>query len=343
MNSWDEIRKVATAFSKRWRNAFEEKSQAVSINGEFHIPCYDHNGNIVRYVSEAGTTSASYTYDPYGTVVEAEGPLADVFSFGFSTKYHDRETGLVAYQQRFYHPPNGRWLNRDPIEERGGVNLYAFCENNPIYEIDSLGENLFDIHARRIRDFLQMGNEEMAAGEAFLLYQEIAMGGTILEPLAAQLLNYWLKGSGRTYTIPSQHVKRAMLYDRPEGNSPKKQLTDRLCAATAMNAGSLSGYRIDLTATEGTYYHAFGSFTIFFSGTYKCRKGEFKFTGNWDFEDTYDWHNGLSANVLGTEIEDSWANLVKEYKGANDFDEKGSWNGTINVKCSSSGKEGGRR
>ena len=140
MKSWNEVRKTATAFSKRWWNAYDEKSQAVSINGEFHIPCYDHNGNIVRYVSEAGTTSASYTYDPYGTVVEAEGPLADVLSFGFSTKYHDRETALVSYLVRFYNPPYGRWLNRDPIGEEGGANLYAFCGNNGVSRFDAFGK-----------------------------------------------------------------------------------------------------------------------------------------------------------------------------------------------------------
>ena len=32
-----------------------------------------------------------------------------------------------------------RWLNRDPIEEDGGLNLYRFCNNNGIYQIDSLG------------------------------------------------------------------------------------------------------------------------------------------------------------------------------------------------------------
>ena len=37
--------------------------------------------------------------------------------------------GLVAYQLRAYDPLDGRWLNRDPIEELGGGNLYAFCEN----------------------------------------------------------------------------------------------------------------------------------------------------------------------------------------------------------------------
>lgn len=32
-----------------------------------------------------------------------------------------------------------RWLNRDPIEEDGGVNLYVICENNPVDAYDELG------------------------------------------------------------------------------------------------------------------------------------------------------------------------------------------------------------
>lgn len=32
-----------------------------------------------------------------------------------------------------------RWLNRDPIEEEGGLNLYAQCRNNPIGQFDVFG------------------------------------------------------------------------------------------------------------------------------------------------------------------------------------------------------------
>lgn len=112
---------------------------AVSIDGVFYIPCYDHNGNIILYVSELGIVAAQYTYDPYGNVTEQSGNLATQFSFGFSTKYHDRETGMVGYQRRFYRPDLGRWLNRDPIEERGGENLYLFCRNNGISLFDIMG------------------------------------------------------------------------------------------------------------------------------------------------------------------------------------------------------------
>ena len=112
---------------------------AVSMDGVFYIPCYDHNGNIVRYVSDTGGIVAQYIYDPYGNVVESCGSLADAFSFGFSTKYHDRETGMVGYQRRFYRPDLGRWLNRDPITEQGGENIYVFCLNKPIVVFDTDG------------------------------------------------------------------------------------------------------------------------------------------------------------------------------------------------------------
>ena len=33
----------------------------------------------------------------------------------------------------------GRWINRDPIGEQGGVHLYGFVQNRPIRMIDALG------------------------------------------------------------------------------------------------------------------------------------------------------------------------------------------------------------
>ena len=118
---------------------------AVSINGIFSIPCYDHNGNIVAYISETGDIEALYVYDAYGNTIEKSGEKADAHSFGFSTKYHDREVGLIGYQKRFYCPDLGRWLNRDPIEEEGGENLYAFCVNNPIFRFDLDGRSVLPI------------------------------------------------------------------------------------------------------------------------------------------------------------------------------------------------------
>jgi hypothetical protein len=43
------------------------------------------------------------------------------------------------YGYRYYNPQLGRWINRDPIEERGGVSLYAQLANDLINDIDYLG------------------------------------------------------------------------------------------------------------------------------------------------------------------------------------------------------------
>jgi RHS repeat-associated protein len=120
---------------------------AVSLNGAFCVPYYDCNGNIMGYVDEFGSIAARYVYDPFGNSLTSGGigssfngyDFIDYLNFGFSTKYHDREVGLVAYQLRSYSPRLGRWLNRDPIEEEGGVNLYGFVDNGAIYKFDVFG------------------------------------------------------------------------------------------------------------------------------------------------------------------------------------------------------------
>jgi len=65
--------------------------------------------------------------------------MARVNPFRFSTKYQDEETGWLYYGYRYYDASTGRWLSRDPIEERGGLNLMSFVRNRPILEYDYLG------------------------------------------------------------------------------------------------------------------------------------------------------------------------------------------------------------
>ncbi len=48
-------------------------------------------------------------------------------------------SGMFYYGYRYYSPGMGRWLNRDPIGERGGLNLYGFVGNDPVNRWDYLG------------------------------------------------------------------------------------------------------------------------------------------------------------------------------------------------------------
>ncbi|MEZ5329020.1 MAG: RHS repeat-associated core domain-containing protein [Verrucomicrobiales bacterium] len=56
-----------------------------------------------------------------------------------STKFRDEESGLLYYGFRFYNSTVGRWISRDPVAERGGLNLYGFVNNQPTVQIDVLG------------------------------------------------------------------------------------------------------------------------------------------------------------------------------------------------------------
>ena len=111
-------------------------------NGTIYVPHRDANGNIVRYADTIGNVVAEYTYGAFGNTLFATGALADVFNFRYSTKYYDPETGLYYYGYRFYSPVLMRWLNRDPIGEQGGENLYVFCANNPCSYFDPYGEKI---------------------------------------------------------------------------------------------------------------------------------------------------------------------------------------------------------
>jgi hypothetical protein len=47
--------------------------------------------------------------------------------------------GVTYYTYRWYDPVTGRWPSRDPIQERGGLNLYAFVGNDGVNAWDLLG------------------------------------------------------------------------------------------------------------------------------------------------------------------------------------------------------------
>lgn len=43
------------------------------------------------------------------------------------------------FRARYYHPGLQRFLAEDPIEFKGGINLYGYVGNNPINFIDPMG------------------------------------------------------------------------------------------------------------------------------------------------------------------------------------------------------------
>lgn len=111
-------------------------------NGVVTYAVPDVFGNIVGYLNSSGVFHLAVEYSPYGRVLSSAGSVAS-HPIGYSGQYTDWETGLVYYGHRYYSPKHGRFINRDPIEEAGGLNLYAFCQNRPTGGWDTLGFGFF--------------------------------------------------------------------------------------------------------------------------------------------------------------------------------------------------------
>ena len=97
----------------------------------------DGAGNITALMDAQQNIVGRYLYSPFGKILGQWGTMANANTMRFSSKpFH---ANLYDFGYRSYAPEYNRFLNQDPIQEAGGLNLYAFAANNPIYWIDPFG------------------------------------------------------------------------------------------------------------------------------------------------------------------------------------------------------------
>jgi len=109
----------------------------VRIGGTNYYYTRDHLGSIRELTGTNELVQARYDYDPYGQQTQLSGTIAA--DFGFTDLYYHQQSGLLLAAYREYSPVLGRWISRDPIGEKGGINLYGYVRNSPIGRIDRLG------------------------------------------------------------------------------------------------------------------------------------------------------------------------------------------------------------
>ena len=92
-----------------------------------------------------------YVYDAWGNcTIEAAGAnnieIMEINPFRYRGYYWDKELNLYYLQTRYYDPQTGRFINADGIEYAleqykniNALNLYSYCNNNPIMGIDPEG------------------------------------------------------------------------------------------------------------------------------------------------------------------------------------------------------------
>ena len=123
----------------------------VLYNGGKYIYRKDAQGNVVALLNADGEVAVRYEYDAWGNNVVTDKDGNPVTSgigvlnpFRYRSYYYDTETELYYLQTRYYDPELGRFISQDSIEYAApetinGLNLYAYCANNPVMNIDPTG------------------------------------------------------------------------------------------------------------------------------------------------------------------------------------------------------------
>jgi RHS repeat-associated protein len=146
----------------------------------------------VRDVIDAttGTAVAALDYGPYGNPIRTWGTVTPLYQYA-GLAYH-ANSGLMLATYRALDGATGRWLNRDPIRERGGANLYGYVGGNPVSRVDPSGKVWW------IPIYLCAANpvcaEAAIAGGLFVASFFVPQAGQMLEAMPAGGIATEVKG-----------------------------------------------------------------------------------------------------------------------------------------------------
>jgi RHS repeat-associated protein len=110
-----------------------------NANNQNYFYDFDAIGSTVGLTGTAGTNLNRYSYRPFGEDFYETETVANNFEYVGQWGVTEEKSGLDFMRARFYDSKAGRFTSMDPIGIVGGLNLYAYTENNPVTRIDPLG------------------------------------------------------------------------------------------------------------------------------------------------------------------------------------------------------------
>ena len=146
------------------RTEIEGNTTRNYIYGQDGIVGYEENNEHFMYrknifgdvtaIYKGATKVAEYKYDAWGncTIILNTSGYGSRNPFRYRGYYWDSDLGMYYLITRYYDPQTGRFINADTIEylkpdKINGLNLYAYCGNNSIMNVDPTGHNLIAILA----------------------------------------------------------------------------------------------------------------------------------------------------------------------------------------------------
>ena len=105
-------------------------------NNACHAYHQDEQGSTAFITGQDNAVENFYQYDAFGNLLEKHEDVGNRILY--TGQQYDQETGQYYLRARYYNPVVGRFLQEDTY--RGdGLNLYAYCANNPVGYYDPSG------------------------------------------------------------------------------------------------------------------------------------------------------------------------------------------------------------
>ncbi|WP_120197630.1 RHS repeat-associated core domain-containing protein [Lacrimispora algidixylanolytica] len=128
----DEDESVSTRYILGYGVAGIERNDVAGLH-TYHLD----EQNSTSYVTGAsGEIESFYEYDAFGAIRRKSEEIKNRILY--TGQQYDQETGQYYLRARFYNPVVGRFFQED-VYRGDGLNLYAYCGNNPVNYYDPSG------------------------------------------------------------------------------------------------------------------------------------------------------------------------------------------------------------
>jgi RHS repeat-associated protein len=137
-----------------------EASEIVSKLNRYYYTVDEH-GSTTFITDRYQNIKNEYYYDAFGNVLDSREEVHNRITY--AGQQFDGITGQYYLRARFYNPVIGRFTQED-IYRGDGLNLYAYCANNPIVYYDYNG---YEVCAKKLRAYKEYREQGMTQQEAY--------------------------------------------------------------------------------------------------------------------------------------------------------------------------------